>query len=430
MQPQLVNGIDDTTNQRSNVLMAWIVGFAASLFFFYEFILGNMFASIADDIMRDFHIQADKMAYLSSIHYLSNVIFLLVAGQILDRYSAKKTIIFAMILCVVSTFLLASSQSFYVALFCRFLTGIGSAFCFLGPMRIVSRWFPPKKMALVTGAVVTMAMTGGLLSQYPLTKLVLQFGWRESLVFVGWLGMALLVMMVVWIKNQPKGYQFETDQNKSVIEVAKQAYFNPQTFRAAMFTSLMNMAVAVFGAMMGSLYLMQRLGVGKEQAAMVNSMLFLGAIFGGPIIGWCSDRLGKRILPMKIGLIASFVVIMAILLLPVSLNVMTVLFFLLGFFTASQVISYALVAESSPPAMTATALSLISILTQGGYIIYQNLFSHLLIWHGGVTFVNDAPVYSFGDYQTAALMIPIGLIVAWVAIGKLKETHCQQIQKG
>lgn len=58
-------------------LIPWLVCFAATMFFFYEFIQGNMFASIAANIMQDFHIQADKMAYLSSIYYLANVIFLL-----------------------------------------------------------------------------------------------------------------------------------------------------------------------------------------------------------------------------------------------------------------------------------------------------------------------------------------------------------------
>lgn len=71
-------------------MLPWVVCFSASLFFFYEFIQGNMFASIADNIMHDFQIQADKMAYLSSIYYLSNVLFLFVAGMVLDKYSNKK----------------------------------------------------------------------------------------------------------------------------------------------------------------------------------------------------------------------------------------------------------------------------------------------------------------------------------------------------
>jgi MFS family permease len=410
-----------------NKLSPWLVCVASSLFFFYEFIQGNMFASIADNIMRDFHIQADKMTYLSSVYYLSNVLFLFVAGLLLDRFSTKKTMLLAMLFCVLSTFVLALSHSFYVALWCRFVTGIGSAFCFLGPIRIVSRWFPPKRMALVTGIIVTMAMSGGMLAQYPLTKLVLYVGWRDALQWVAWLGLAMLVLMMLWIKDRP-GDAIPASKPKPVkfMVTAKKAYLNLNTLRAALYTSLMNMAVAVFGAMMGSLYIMQRLGVNKEEAALVNSMLFLGAIIGGPVMGWCSDAWGRRVLPMKLAAILSLLTVIAILYLPLSLTMMGVLFFLLGFFTAAQVISYALVAESSAPNMTATAVSTVSILTQGGYIVYQNLFSVLLLWHGEMRMVDGAPVYSLADFQSAAFILPLGLLLAYAVLGKLKETHCRQ----
>lgn len=409
-------------------IQPWLVCFAASLFFFYEFIQGNMFASIADNIMHDFSIQVDKMAYLSSIYYLSNVVFLFVAGMMLDRFSTKKTMILAMFLCVLSTFLLAHTQSFYMALFCRFVTGIGSAFCFLGPIRIASRWFASSRMALVTGVIVTIAMTGGMLAQYPLTRMVAYFGWRESLSIVGWLGIALLILMNFGIKDSPKGAVFSKQENDmNLLLIAKTAYYNTQSIRAALYTSLMNMAVAVFGAMLGSLYLIQRLGVSKEDAAMVNSMLFLGAIIGGPFMGWLSDKLGLRVLPMKIGAVASLFTVLCIMYLPVYLSLMGVLFFCLGFFTASQVISYALVAESSPPAMTATAVSLISILTQGGYVVYQNLFS-MLLRSGDMHMVDNVPVYSLQAYQNAAWLFPLGLCLAFFIIFRLRETYCQQTQ--
>ena len=408
--------------------LPWIVCFSASLFFFYEFIQGNMFASIADNIMHDFQIKADKMSYLSSIYYLSNVLFLFVAGLILDKYSTKKTIMVAMLLCVLSTFVLACAQSFYVALFCRFITGIGSAFCFLGPIRLASRWFPPRRMAMVTGAIVTMAMTGGMLAQYPLTKLVAQVGWRDALLQVGYLGTGILVLMYFGIIDKSQEACAKRAKKISVLATAKKVYLNPQTLRAALYASLMNMAIAVFGAMMGTLYLVQRLGITKEQGAVVNSMLFLGAIIGGPLIGWFSDKLGLRVLPMHVGVLASLVTLLAILFLPVSLFIMKILFFFLGFFTAAQIISYALVAESSPTALTATAVSVVSILVQGGYIVYQNIFSILLTKHGEMQMLNGTPVYSLGDYQLAALILPLGLLLAFFALVGLKETHGRQLK--
>lgn len=411
-----------------SILLPWMVCFAATMFFFYEFIQGNMFASIAANIMQDYQIQADKMAYLSSIYYLSNVIFLFVAGIVLDRFSIKNTILIAMSFCVISTFILAYSHSFYMALFCRFVTGIGSAFCFLGPVRLASHWFPPKRMALVTGAIVTVAMTGGMLAQYPLTKLVAYVGWRQAVLDVGILGFAMLVMMVFWIKERPNVAVKKEGQPINILLAAKKAYLNTQYLRAAFFTSLMNMAIAVFGAMMGTLYLEQRLSISSEQASMVNGMLFFGAIIGAPLMGWISDKIGLRIVPMKIGVLASLLTLLSVLYLPVSLNMMTVLFFLLGLFTSAQVISYALVAESSSPMMTATAVSVISILTQGGYLIYQNLFSALLTNYGGMHLINGVPIYQLEAYQHAAIILPIGLLIAFVMLLGLKETRCRQIE--
>lgn len=426
---QMAEGYNQTS-RISKSLMSWLVCFSASLFLFYEFIQGNMFASIADNIMTDFHVQADKMAYLSSVYYLSNVLFLFVAGMVFDRYSTKKTMLIAMFLCVMSTFVLAHTHSFYLALSCRFITGIGSAFCFIGPVRLASRWFPPRMMAMVTGVIVTVAMTGGLLSQYPLTVLVEQVGWRDALTQVGWLGAVMFGVMFVGIIDKPPVIHHpKADETFDLLTIAKKAYLNPQNLRAAAYTSLMNMAIAVFGAMMGSLYLMQRLGISKEQASIVNTLLFLGAIVGGPFIGWLSDKLALRVLPMKVGAVASLLTLLVVLFAPVSLAMMKVLFFLLGFFTAAQIISYALVAESSPSSITATSVSVISLLTQGGYIIYQNLFSTLLVHHSGAKLIAGTPVYSLADYQFAAIILPLGLLLALLVLFGLKETYGRHIQE-
>lgn len=424
---QVVDDFRDCEDLKAS-LLPWLVCFAATMFFFYEFIQGNMFASIAANIMQDYHIEANKMAYLSSIYYLSNVIFLFIAGMILDRFSIKNTILLAMLMCVVSTFILAYSHSFYVALFCRFVTGIGSAFCFLGPVRLASHWFPPRRMALVTGAIVTVAMTGGMLAQYPLTKLVSYVGWRQAVQDVGILGFVMLIFMFFWIKERPQVAIKKEGKPINVTTAARQAYLNPQYLRAALYTSLMNMAIAVFGAMMGTLYLEQRLGIGSEQASMINGMLFLGAIIGAPLMGWISDKLGLRVLPMKAGVLASLLTILAVLYMPVSVTMMSVLFFLLGLVTSAQVISYALVAESSSPVMTATAVSVISILTQGGCLVFQNLFSSLLTSYGDMHLINGVPVYSLGAYQYAAVILPVGLLIAFLMLFGLKETHCRQAE--
>ena len=406
-----------------NKLRPWWVCFCASLLFFYEFIQGNMFASIADDIMRDFHIQADEMTILSSTYYLANVIFLLVAGVLLDRFSAKKILLMAMALCIGSTLVLAHTESYLVALACRFLIGVGSAFCFLGPVRIAASWFSPKQMALVTGAIVTVAMSGGLLAQYPLMTLVLHVGWREALFLVSVAGVVMLGVMLLGIQDRPASTPFIRPQNFNFWRVTKQAFLNRETVLAGLYASLMNMAVAIFGAVMGQLYLVQRLAVDHNVAAIVNGMLFLGAMLGGPLLGWWSDRLGSRLIPMRTGAVFSMGLMFAVLYAPLTAWGMGVLFFLLGVTTSSQVISYALVAEKSAPAILASSISMVSVFLQGGYIVYQNLFSRLLVSCGDARIIDGVPVYSFTAYQTAAVLLPFSFLLALLLVSGLKESY-------
>ncbi len=416
-------GTSTELKQQKRTWRPWIVCFAASLLFFYEFIQGTMFASIADQVMRDFHIAADKMVYLSSAYYLANVIFLVMAGILLDRYSAKKMLISAMFFCVLSTFVLARTDSFGVAFLCRFVIGIGSAFCFLGPIRIATRWFLPKQMAFVTGVVVTMAMSGGMLAQYPLMKLVLQIGWRNALMNVSWMGVVMLIAMLRLIQDKPSHYQEPVSQKMNMWQITKQSYLNRETFLCGLYASLMNMGVAVFGAVMGQLYLVQRLGVNQDTAAMINGMLFLGAMLGGPLIGFWSDKIGRRLLPMQAGALVSLLIALCILYLPVTVFGMATLFFLLGLTTSSQVISFPLVAEKSQPMLIASSISLVSIVLQGGYIVYQNIYGFVLMQDNAVQVINGTPTYSLGAYQSATLILPISFFIAFVALFGLKESR-------
>lgn len=409
---------------RWEAVQPWLVCFSASLFFFYQFIQGNMFASLGDHVMRDFGIQADKMVYLSSIYYFANVTFLLAAGLVLDRFSIKKTLVFSMLVCVVSTFLLAYAQSFYVALTCRFIAGVTSAFCFLGPIRLATRWFPPKRMALITGAIVTMAMTGGLVAQYPLTSIALHMGWRGAVLDVAWLGVLIFVLMLWWIQERPQGHQDPVHQTLPMWTTWK-ACLSRQPIFAGLYTSLMNLPIAVLGAAMGKLYLIQRLNTTQAEASWVNGMLFFGAMLGGPLFGFFSDKLARRIFPMKLGALLSLSTVLCILYAPVSAGMMAILFFLLGLVTAAQVISYVLVAESSLPVIVATALSIVSLFTQGGYLVYQNIFSKILVKCGGVELIGGTPVYPLASYQTAALILPAAFLISLLLTFGLKETFAK-----
>jgi MFS family permease len=161
---------------------------------------------------------------------------------------------------------------------------------------------------------------------------------------------------------------------------------------------------------------------------MVTSMIFIGAILGAPVIGNLSDKLALRKKPMIVFNLLSLVSICYLIYQPnPSFSLLALLFFLVGFFTSAQVISYPLIAENNPPALTATAVSVASILTQGGYVLYQNIFGQLLQsgWQGKT--LAGVAQYSPSAYQYALTILPIGAGLAFIACCFLKETHCKRV---
>ncbi len=425
-----------SSDQLSHKLMPWLVCFSASLFFFYEFIQGNMFASINNEIMAAFNTDMLGTSWMSSMYYLANVVFLFPAGVVLDRYSTKKVILLSLMTCVLGTFLFSIADTYNFALACRFVTGIGSAFCFLSCFRLASRWFPPQRMALVTGLVVTFAMSGGMFAQGPLTNLVVEFGWRNALMLDGLLGMFIALIVYAFVKDNPKQRMphlknASLDISHTFIQSLKLAYGNMQNILAGLYTSLMNMPVAILGAFVGSVYLMQSHHYQRFEAANINSMIFLGTIIGGPLIGFLSDKIQLRKSPMIVCTLLSMFIVVMILYVPnVSVLQMEILFFLLGLFSSAQVLSYPLVAENNCLSMTATAVSVVSVLTQGGFILYQNLFSYLLEHEEAVVYTTShLAIHSTTAYRHALMLIPYGFILAFLAVFLLRETFGKRIEE-
>lgn len=184
---------------------AWFVVLTAGLFFFYEFIQMNLFDAISGSLIHEFGITASSLGQLSSYYFIANVLFLFPAGILLDRYSTRIVILVSMGVCVMGTTLLSFAPNFHWAIISRFFTGIGSAFCFLSAIRLASRWFEPKHMALVTGLLVTMAMLGGMLAQTPMSILVSMFSWRETLLIDALMGIILMLFIASVVRDYPQG---------------------------------------------------------------------------------------------------------------------------------------------------------------------------------------------------------------------------------
>lgn len=410
----------------------WLVCLSAALFFFYIFIQMNMFNAVGPHLMQTLQFGTSGLGHLSASYFYANVIFLYPAGLLLDRFSPRRLILLVMLGTILCTFWFAIATSYHQVLVARFLTGVFGSFCLLSSVRVASRWFPPKRMALVIGIVVTLAMIGGMISQAPLTYFTDTFGWRQTIVADAIFGFLLLIPMVIFLKDFPAGASKESEAHASgqlrFWQALGKTITNSQNWLAGVFISLINLPIMVLPTW-GVLFLTQGHQLTRPQAALMTTLMFVGVIIGSTSIGWISDFIGKRKPPMIFGSIACLIVSVLIIYAPhPGLWTFKILFFLLGYMTSFQVVGYPLVAESNPPELTGTAEGLSSILIMAGGLSVS-LFSYFLNLNWDHSVVNNTPFYSLHDYQLALLMLPISFVIALIAALFVRETHATQSVK-
>lgn len=430
-----------TKNIKSNnstyyPLRAWAVCITASLFFFYEFIQMMMFNAIEPNLTKAFHVTPAELGNLSAMYFYANAIFLFPAAILLDRMQTKKLILLAMLMCTASVYGFAVSQSLLFSEICRFCEGIGGAFVMLSCVRLASRWFPANKLALAVGVIVTMAMLGGVVAQTPLIYLKEHVGWRTALVYDAGLGLLITALIILVVKNYPPGYHKRKEQqNKHIRRLGlwrsfKISWGNFRNWLCAIYAASLNLPIYLLGAIWGISYLTNVHGFTPAQASYCTSLLFIGSIFGSPIIGWASDRFARRRLPMFLSATICLALILTIMFAPgISTITMAILFLLLGFFTSSQVLSYPLVSELNPISLTSTSVSIVSLVLMLSGAIGQPLFGWLMTHGNDYSHIPHHPaVATVKDYSLAMDLMPLMFIISIIVLFFVPETRCKPLK--
>jgi MFS family permease len=423
-------------NRENYALFGWLICLLGAVFYSYEYLL-RIAPSVMESALRGhFNLSASGFGFLSSIYYLAYVPMQLPVGVLLDRYGPKRLLTFACFICVLGTFLFTSTTLFWVAALGRFLVGFGSAFAFVGVLKLATLWLPENRLALVSGMTSALGPIGAMLGDNFLEFFIHNIGWVKTLNYIALFGIVLTVILWFGIHDR-KGHHRQSGTVPSlkkglvdlgIIMRSKQIWIN------GMYGCLVYLPTTVFAELWGIPYLKHAHGLSTQAAGLANSFLFLGFILGAPLMGYISDKLYRRKFPMFIGAVGAAIVMSMILYLPgLEESNIQALMFLLGLLYSAQAIVFAVGRELSPGEAAGTAMAVTNMIVMLGAMFLQPLVGRILDFSltnrlgeakiAGGTVDNLQKLYTMGDYQLALSVIPLGILIAAILTFFLKETH-------
>lgn len=407
----------------------WLICGLGALFYCYEYFLRISPSMMVHDLMKVYDLTGAEVGSLSAFYYHAYVPMQIIVGLLMDRYGPRRLLALACIFCALGTYLFASGHSLMLAELGRFLVGFGSAFAFVGALKLATIWLPPNRFALISGIITSLGMIGAMLGDIVLRSLVDNLGWKITTYGSSIAGIFLTLAIWLIIRDVNPApchpdYHYQKQNFRWLLIGLWGALKNPQIWFNGMIGFLLYVSLSAFAELWGIPYLEQARGLTKLHAANANAMIFLGWAVGGPCWGWFSDLLERRCMPIFIASVSALIAVCVLFYVPnLPYLAVYILMFVFGFLSSVQVLVFAICREVTHFKIAGTAIALTNMFVMIGGNLFQPVIGKLLDLSWANTLVEGTRVYSASAYQMALSVIPICILIAIILTYFLCETH-------
>ena len=277
--------------------MAWLV---LAVFYFYQYAARSSPAVMLPQLSDGLGISALAVASLVGLFYYGYSPFSLVAGAAMDRLGAGRVVPLAAAVVGLGALLFASGHPTAAAAG-RFLQGAGGVFALLGAIDVATRTFPPEKAATLIGATQMFGMAGGSAGQFVVGPMIASgITWRQFWIGMGVGGMAIGALLLLIM---PKGRTAVASgpaggappgARPGLAASFGAVFGNPQSILCGLVAGLLFIPTTIFDMVWGVRFLQEGHGIDYAEAVLRSASVPFGWIVGCPLLGFLSDRLGRR----------------------------------------------------------------------------------------------------------------------------------------
>ncbi|OYV55926.1 MAG: MFS transporter [Legionella sp. 21-45-4] len=414
-----------TPIEHSQKRLLWgIVACVMGAFFYcYEFVLRIVPGALQSELCEAFgNISAATFGQIAAMYYFAYSPMQFPVGMLMDRFGPRRLLTFACLCCTLGSTIFGYSNSLLVVSFGRFLVGLGSSFAFVGVLSLALHWLPRRYFSLVTGLVTTLAMLGVVYGEVKITELTVRFGLHEVLGLLVLIGAVLSGLIFLMVKDGSDSHPVHSDSISVFLRQVWQVLISSEVWLIGFVGACLYTSLSVFGELWGKSYLEQAHHLNKIDAARAISMMFLGWAVGAPIAGFLSDWSARRVLPIVIGALMSFICISTILYCQnLSFFMLNLLLFFYGVFSGTEIIVFIMAKENTRSLVSGTVFAAVNMIVSLVGAIFQPLIGFLLDMFGNGRVLGEEHFYAAHDYQLALSIIPLSLLMVILLSFFLKD---------
>src|SRR6202166_3664080 len=272
-------------------VIAW---FFTVIFYFLEYAVRSSPSVMIPELEVSLHTTALGISAILGVYYYTYSSLSLIAGAALDHLGAKRTIPIGVLVLGIGC-LLFSAPTVLAGNLGRLLQGAGSAFAFTGAVYLAAHGFSARYLATAIGATQCVGMLGGSAGQNVVGPMIE----RGLGVHVFWVGMGVIILIVgvllyIATPKEQLGPHLQEGGLGSLLKPYEVVFSNPQSYLCGIVAGLLFAPTTIGDMIWGVAAFQKDLQFSYHNAVVIASMVPLGWVFGCPLLGWLSDRIGRR----------------------------------------------------------------------------------------------------------------------------------------
>jgi len=374
---------------------------------------------IMDDVIVRFSINSSDFGLLTSMYYWGYAGMQIPVALLLDRQRPSLVLGACTLSIALSTLLFVWTENWAIALLARFITGAGSAAAFLGVSKIISEWFNHEKYSWYIGLSFSFGLLGAVYGGKPVALLIDGHGWENAFTYIAFFGVVIAFMIFFFLKSPACPTAHEKNDLSEMSKIIK----NPMLWILSISNLLMVGPLEGFADVWGISYLMKEFSLTKPDAAHISSFIFVGMIFGGPILSFIAKLIkSEKITIIGAGFLLGLIFIIVLTnVIPMNFWILQGCMVLAGILCCYQVLVFSVGTKMVSANQQGVTVAFLNCINMLGGIVYHNLIGLFMdvFWQGTVE--STTRIYDVSTYAKALMVIPIGCLIGALGITFMRQ---------